>query len=257
MPVPSSSHSPAADPCVGAGALDPANSCPTERPSPSFRPLSWQRRTVSPAYDKRPDGKRLHVGRIRVPVGHLPLRRSRTVMSTSPWSATPMPRTGCRRCRRSPSTRHWRITTYLTMSCTAADLPQKFPVDAGSAGVHRAGPARRPRQSREHVPTSSSSPTGPADPALGETLHRCEPREVHGRIPQVAGGVLRVGSARGRRSATPRSRSTEASTPYRTAWPCTPTIGPPAPVRGPCGCRPTPALLPRASSSTAASRSPT
>jgi hypothetical protein len=34
-------------------------------------------------------------------------------------------------------TRHWRITTYLAMSCTAADLPQEFKVAAGTASCIR------------------------------------------------------------------------------------------------------------------------
>ena len=124
-----------ADPCVGAGALDPTNSCrPNDRalvPSPVLAA-----KDISPAYDKRPDGKDCMSAGFAFPlvICHFgdPDGVVDVALVGNSHAAHWLPA-----LQEIASTRHWRITTYLTMSCTAADVPQKFPVDAGSAACMR------------------------------------------------------------------------------------------------------------------------
>ena len=77
-----------ADPCVGAGALDPTNSCrPNDRASRSVPCPGSEGHLACLRQASRRQG--LHVGRIRVPVGHLPFRRSRRCCRRRPGRQLP------------------------------------------------------------------------------------------------------------------------------------------------------------------------
>ena len=123
------------DPCVGAGALDPASSCP-----PNDRPLVpspvLAAEDVSPAYDKRADGSDCMSDGFAFPLitCHFgdPEGDVDVALVGNSHAAHWLPA-----LQQIAKTRHWRITTYLAMSCTAADLPQEFAVEGGSAACIR------------------------------------------------------------------------------------------------------------------------
>ena len=120
------------DPCLGAGALDPANSCsPKERTLSPSPVLAADDKSV--AWDKRADDN--------------------DCFSDEPTFAVVTCQFGDRRGTRDvvlfgnshaghwlpaleeiAKTQRWRITTYLASKCTAAELPQEFETKGATTG---------------------------------------------------------------------------------------------------------------------------
>ncbi len=123
------------DPCVGAGALAPGSSCP-----PDNRPLvpapALAAKDRSPSYDRRSDGTDCMSDGFAFPLVTCtfgdPHGQVDVALVGNSHAAQWLPA-----LQQIAVTRHWRITTYLAMSCTAADLPQEFAVEAGSAACIR------------------------------------------------------------------------------------------------------------------------
>ena len=155
-----------ADPCLGAGALQPGNSCPPDDgplvPSPVLAA-----KDISPAYDKRADGSDCMSAGFAFPLVtcHFgdPNGDVDVALVGNSHAAHWLPA-----LQTIAKTRHWRITTYLVMSCTAADLPQEFPVDAGSAGCMRWTRKAAAAVARER-PDLVVFANRTGHPALGET----------------------------------------------------------------------------------------
>jgi SGNH domain (fused to AT3 domains) len=123
------------DRCLGARALEPGNTCPqNDRPLVPSPVLAAN--DISPAYDKRADGSDCmsHVYAFRLVTCQFgdPNGDVDVALVGNSHAAQWLPA-----LQQIASTRHWRITTYLAMSCTAADLPQAFPSAAGSAACIR------------------------------------------------------------------------------------------------------------------------
>ncbi|KQY50250.1 MULTISPECIES: acyltransferase family protein [unclassified Nocardioides] len=121
------------DPCAGAGALDPARSCPPNDntdlvPSPLLASEDW-----SDAYDKRPDGRSCFAGSSRFKVVECtfgdPDGTVDVVLVGNSHAGQWLPA-----LQSIAERRHWRITTYLASMCTAADLPQYFDTEGSTAG---------------------------------------------------------------------------------------------------------------------------
>lgn len=120
------------DPCVGAGALDPANACPRNDgplvPSPVLAATD-----ASDAYDERADIGDCFSDGPKFPV--------LTCEFGDPQGTVDVALVGNSHAghwlpalEQIAKSRHWRITTYLASSCTAADLPQKFESKGSTSG---------------------------------------------------------------------------------------------------------------------------
>lgn len=119
------------DPCLGAGALDPANSCPPNHrplvPSPVLAADDW-----SAAYDMVDGADCFADSPVFEPVTCTfgdPDGDVDVALIGNSHAAHWLPA-----LQEIAKQRHWRITTYLVKSCTAADLPQFFDVKSWSPG---------------------------------------------------------------------------------------------------------------------------
>lgn len=122
-------------PCFGAAALEQAGSCPpSDRPLVPSPVLAAEDR--SPAYDKRPNGNDCMSDGFAFPLltCHFgdPKGDVEVALVGNSHAAHWLPA-----LQQIAKARHWRITTYLAMSCTAADLPQEFAVKHGSEACMR------------------------------------------------------------------------------------------------------------------------
>ncbi len=124
------------NPCIGAGALEPGNSCRPPDDGPLLTPPVLAAKDVSPAYDKRADGSDCFSAAFAFPLVTCQFGDPNGIVDVAlvgnSHAAQWLPA-----LQQIALTRHWRITTYLASMCTAAYLPQEFAVDTGSAACMR------------------------------------------------------------------------------------------------------------------------